>query len=97
LESALAKPEEPVAVSEDMLYKATITLMQMEPIYWEGPIYEIKRATWFISSSTGFIPCELSLADQLEEGYLKVKPWTKIKGNEFKKSNEALEPKVEYV
>lgn len=44
-------------------------------MYWLGPIYEVRRGTWFYQEGSTLRPCDENLATQLEEGYLKVKPF----------------------
>lgn len=48
---------------------------ELAPIYWLGPVYDVRRGSWFYQESSGLRPCEENLAAQLEEGYLKCKPW----------------------
>ncbi|KAI8992095.1 hypothetical protein BDF20DRAFT_86566 [Mycotypha africana] len=57
-----------VPVNEDHLFEVDVTERTISPVYWEGPTYEVRRATWFMQSD-GWIPCEESLAEQLELGY----------------------------
>ena len=65
-----------VPVNEDYLFNVHIEKRELEPAYWLGPIYEVKRGSWFFQeSSTVLKPCDENLANQLEEGYLKVAPW----------------------
>ncbi|KAF2640104.1 DDHD-domain-containing protein [Massarina eburnea CBS 473.64] len=61
-----------VAVNEDYLFDVEIETRELAPAYWLGPVYDVKRGTWFTPDGE---PCEEHLATQLEEGYLKVKPW----------------------
>ena len=64
-----------VYVNEDHLFKVNIRERVVTPIYWEGPIYEIRRGTWFTSESGLLKPLDENVATQIEEGYLKVKPF----------------------
>ena len=64
-----------VAVNEDYLFDVDIQERELSPVYWLGPVYEVRRGTWFFQESSGLRPCEENLAAQLEEGYLKTKPW----------------------
>ena len=61
-----------VPVNEDYLFDVEIETRELAPAYWLGPVYDVKRGTWFGPDGE---PCEEHLANQLEEGYLKVKPW----------------------
>ncbi|KAG5979653.1 hypothetical protein E4U55_004922 [Claviceps digitariae] len=68
-----------VAVNEDYLFDVDIEERELAPIYWLGPIYEVRRGTWFFPEGSGLRPCEENLAAQLEEGYLKTKPWLTVR------------------
>ncbi|KAL4733287.1 DDHD domain-containing protein [Aspergillus similis] len=75
--SPQAVEDEPVKVpvNEDYLFDVNISRRELCPAYWVGPVYEVRRGTWFIQEGSTIKPCEENLAAQLEEGYLKVKPW----------------------
>ncbi|PLB47011.1 phosphatidic acid-preferring phospholipase A1 [Aspergillus steynii IBT 23096] len=64
-----------VAVNEDYLFDVDVERRELCPAYWVGPVYEVRRGTWFFQDGSSIKPCEENLATQLEEGYLKVKPW----------------------
>ncbi|KAJ0418121.1 DDHD domain-containing protein [Aspergillus carlsbadensis] len=64
-----------VPVNEDYLFDVNINRRELGPSYWVGPVYEVRRGTWFFQEGSTIRPCEENLATQLEEGYLKVKPW----------------------
>jgi hypothetical protein len=64
-----------VPVNEDFLFDVDIVERELGPVYWLGPIYEVRRGTWFYQEGSTLRPCEENLAAQLEEGYLKTKPW----------------------
>jgi hypothetical protein len=64
-----------VAVHEDFLFDVDIERRELAPVYWLGPIYEVRRGTWFFQEGSVLRPCEENLAAQLEEGYLKIKPF----------------------
>ncbi|KAI1133388.1 DDHD domain-containing protein [Nemania abortiva] len=64
-----------VPVNEDFLFDVNIEQRELAPVYWLGPIYEVRRGTWFYQEGSTLRPCEENLAAQLEEGYLKTKPW----------------------
>ncbi|KAK2762779.1 hypothetical protein FQN54_000953 [Arachnomyces sp. PD_36] len=64
-----------VPVNEDYLFDVDVKRRELAPAYWLGPIYEVRRGTWFFQDGSGLKPCEENLATQLEEGFLKVKPW----------------------
>ncbi|KAL1840627.1 hypothetical protein VTJ49DRAFT_278 [Mycothermus thermophilus] len=64
-----------VPVNEDFLFDVNIEDRELAPVYWDGPVYEVRRGSWFYSEGSALRPCEENLAAQLEEGYLKIKPW----------------------
>lgn len=64
-----------VPVNEDFLFDVDIERRELAPTYWLGPIYEVRRGSWFYQEGSSLRPCEENLANQLEEGYLKIKPW----------------------
>lgn len=64
-----------VPVNEDFLFDVDIERRELAPTYWLGPIYEVRRGSWFYQEGSSLRPCEENLASQLEEGYLKIKPW----------------------
>lgn len=63
-------------VNEDFLFDVDIEERELAPVYWLGPVYDVRRGSWFYQEGSTLRPCEENLAAQLEEGYLKVKPWT---------------------
>lgn len=64
-----------VPVNEDFLFDVDIEARELAPTYWLGPIYDVRRGSWFYQEGSSLRPCDENLAIQLEEGYLKVKPW----------------------
>ncbi|CAN8106391.1 unnamed protein product [Discula destructiva] len=64
-----------VPVNEDFLFDVDIERRELAPVYWLGPIYDVRRGSWFYQEGSSLRPCEENLAAQLEEGYLKCKPW----------------------
>jgi hypothetical protein len=73
-ESAQQVPTK-VPVNEDYLFDVDVGQRELSPAYWMGPVYEVRRGTWFFQDGSGLKPCEENLATQLEEGYLKLRPW----------------------
>lgn len=78
-----------VPVNEDFLFDVDIGARELAPVYWLGPIYEVRRGSWFYQEGSAVRPCEENLATQLEEGYLKVKPfrYPKASGKVISDSN----------
>lgn len=64
-----------VPVQEDFLFDVDVEKREIAPVYWLGAIYEVCRGSWFYQEGTTLRPCEENLAAQLEEGYLKIKPF----------------------
>jgi hypothetical protein len=64
-----------VPVNEDYLFDVDVDKRELSSAYWLGPVYEVRRGTWFFQEGSALKPCEENLATQLEEGYLKAKPW----------------------
>lgn len=64
-----------VPVNEDYLFDVDVEARELAPAYWLGPVYDVRRGTWFYQDGSTQRPCDENLAAQLEEGYLKVKPW----------------------
>lgn len=64
-----------IPVHEDFLFDVDIEKRELSPVYWLGPIYDVRRGSWFFHEGSVLRPCEENLATQLEEGYLKVKPF----------------------
>ncbi|KAI0134104.1 DDHD domain-containing protein [Xylariales sp. AK1849] len=65
-----------VPVHEDFLFDVDVMERELAPVYWLGPIYDVRRGSWFYQEGSTLRPCEENLSAQLEEGYLKIKPWT---------------------
>lgn len=64
-----------VPVNEDFLFDVDVEQRELAPAYWLGPVYDVRRGTWFYQDSSTQRPCDENLAAQLEEGYLKVRAW----------------------
>ncbi|KAG5417160.1 hypothetical protein I9W82_004793 [Candida metapsilosis] len=83
------KSEKPVEVNEDKLFEVDIAKFELSPVYWDGPVYEVRRGLWFTNDGT---PLPNSISKKLEQGYNSVKPYLfkssvgekKSKGNKQK-------------
>lgn len=64
-----------VPVNEDYLFDVDVENRELAPAYWHGPVYDVRRGTWFYQDGSVQRPCDENLAMQLEEGYLKLKAW----------------------
>lgn len=75
LDRDASKQRVTVPVNEDYLFDVDIERRELAPAYWLGPIYDVRRGSWFYSESAGLRPCDENLATQLEIGYLLKEPW----------------------
>ncbi|KAI5850613.1 DDHD domain-containing protein [Tricharina praecox] len=80
-----------VPVNEDYLFDVDIKRRELGPVYWEGPVYEVKRGTWFYQEGR---PCDENLATQIEEGYLNLKPFRTVVAAATKEQPEAKPSKT---
>lgn len=82
-----------VPVNEDYLFDVDIEKRELMPTYWLGPVYDVRRGTWFFQDGANLRPCDENLATQLEEGYLKVQPWkTPVAGDQRSSSQPRTRP-----
>ncbi|KAF2664566.1 DDHD-domain-containing protein [Microthyrium microscopicum] len=72
---ATAQDSVRIPVNEDYLFDVDIERRELAPAYWLGPVYDVRRGTWFSLESGALKPLEENLANQLEDGYLKTQPW----------------------
>ncbi|KAE9990187.1 hypothetical protein Vi05172_g12602 [Venturia inaequalis] len=70
-----------VPVNEDYLFDVDVERRELAPAYWLGPVYDVRRGTWFFQEGATLRPCDENLATQLEEGFLKLKAWKFPKAN----------------
>jgi hypothetical protein len=54
-----------VPVNEDFLFDVDIDNRELAPTYWLGPVYDVRRATWFYQDGASSRPCDENLAHQL--------------------------------
>ncbi|KAI9783477.1 MAG: hypothetical protein M1816_001359 [Peltula sp. TS41687] len=64
-----------VPCNEDYLFEVSLKERELAPAYWLGPVYKVIRGSWFTVEGSNLRPCDETLATQLEEGYLKIKPF----------------------
>ena len=81
-----------VPVNEDYLFDVDVDKRELAPTYWLGPIYEVRRGSWFYQEGSSLRPCDENLASQLEEGYLKIKPW-RYETNTVQRSSSLSRPR----
>ncbi|KAH4109069.1 hypothetical protein HBH98_230230 [Parastagonospora nodorum] len=79
-----------VSVNEDYLFDVEIETRELAPAYWLGPVYDVKRGAWFTPDGEAV---DEGLAMQLEEGYLKVKPW-RLEKPEEKEKRSVSQPRT---
>lgn len=58
-----------ISVLDDRLFEVDIVKRTLTPIYWEGPVFEVRRGTWFITDGSDQQPCPESLAKEIERLY----------------------------
>lgn len=88
-----------VPVNEDFLFDVDIEKRELAPVYWLGPVYDVRRGSWFYQEGSTIRPCEENLAAQLEEGYLKCKPWLypgelEVRPTKRRRINSWLAPRI---
>jgi len=71
-------PYTKVPVNEDYLFDVDIPSRELGPTFWLGNVYDVRRGTWFFVEGANLRPCDENLAVQLEEGYLRTKPWKSV-------------------
>lgn len=91
---AASKDDTNVPVNEDFLFDVNIEKRELMPAYWLGPVYEVRRGSWFFQEGSNHRPCEENLAAQLEEGYLKIKPWMNPTHSRSRSSADHIAPKT---
>ena len=74
-----------VEVNEDRLFQVDFPSMQLKSVYWNGPVYEVRRVTWFTSDG---VPLENDISKELEDNFNTTKPW------EFKNEEKARQLEV---
>lgn len=60
-----------VSVLEDQLFEVDVQARTLLPVYWEGPVFEVRRGTWFEGEGDKQMPLPESLANELETFYNK--------------------------
>lgn len=74
LEQGFLVSKDSVDVKEDHLFLVDLKKMQMSPVYWPGPVYEVRRGKWFVS---GGKPLSGAMADLLDKAYEVLEPVAK--------------------
>lgn len=72
LEKAFHSKSSCVTVKEDQLFQVRMDSMALESVYWPGPVYEVRRGTWFTRDGT---PLEPKIAEALENAYNSIQPF----------------------
>lgn len=83
-----------VPVNEDYLFDVDVEQRELGPAYWLGPVYDVRRGTWFYQEGAVQRPCDENLAAQLEEGYLKVKAWRLQSPDTKQKQRSVSQPRA---
>lgn len=55
-----------VVVNDDRLMAADVERLTLSALYWDGPVYAIRRGLWFSSDGS---PLNLALSEELEVGW----------------------------
>ncbi|KAK6198146.1 DDHD domain-containing protein [Scheffersomyces amazonensis] len=76
-----------VEVNEDKLFQVNLVEFTLSPVYWDGPIYEVRRGTWF---GTDGIPLPMNVSQLIEKGYRDMKPYLFEKHEAEKPNKEVL-------
>lgn len=71
IEQAFLAKKDLIDVKEDHLFLVDLKKMELAPVYWPGPVYEVRRGKWF---TTGGTPLSAKLADRLDEAYEVLQP-----------------------
>ncbi|EEH18354.1 hypothetical protein PABG_00917 [Paracoccidioides brasiliensis Pb03] len=69
------EPDAIIPVGISRLHSVELPNLEMKPIYW-NPIHDVSsviRATWFYKNT--MLPVEPEIANQLEAGYMYMRPW----------------------
>ncbi|KAI9189842.1 hypothetical protein H9P43_001275 [Blastocladiella emersonii ATCC 22665] len=72
-----------VMLGDEQLFEVDVDAMVRYPLYWPGPVVEVRRALWFAPTGLGgkWIPVDAALNRQVEDGYQRVRPWQyKVQG-----------------
>lgn len=80
LEQAFHDRKSSVDVKEDHLFMVDLDKMHLLPVYWPGPVYEVRRGKWFTSGGN---PLSAKLTDGLDRAYDSVQPVEQIQDEEL--------------
>lgn len=82
-----------IKVSEDELFCVDFNKMELKPIYWDGPSYEVRRGIWFDNSNIPISETLSSEIDNLSNKFKKDNPDTwifKLETNKYKEIKYVL-------
>lgn len=71
-----------VLVKSDLLYEVNVETKTIAPAYWPGPVFEIRRGTWFYDGSEGFVPFPKDVSESNELAYSQKQEKVDIGNNE---------------
>lgn len=83
LEMAYKNKRAAVEVKEDRLFEVVLDEMALKTIYWDGPVYEVRRGTWFTTDGS---PLSEKLTAKIEQGYEEIRAYD-LKENSGEKSD----------
>lgn len=72
LEKAFRTGDKIVEVKEDRLFQVDVKKFCLSPVFWEGPVYEVRRGTWFDKNG---VPLRADIADKIESAYSQNQPY----------------------
>ncbi|GMM37907.1 putative carboxylic ester hydrolase [Saccharomycopsis crataegensis] len=81
------KPYAKVPVNEDNLFEADIQNFTLTSIYWDGPVYGIRRGLWFDNEG---VPLTNEMSMQIEQGYQALKPSKTQPANQLETAETAI-------
>jgi hypothetical protein len=63
-----------LSIGDDGLFGVNVKTFEWGPIYWDGPIYEVRRGIWFEPKGAGgiYIPFNHNVTKQIEDGFKKL-------------------------
>lgn len=72
LEKALALRKDVEYVRQDELFQVNLEQMHISPVYWPGPVFEVRRSVWFGADNE---PLGEEIDARLERAYTEQKPF----------------------
>lgn len=64
-------PDRKVLVKEDGLFHVDLDRREVAPVYWQGPVFDVRRGLWFYHNGGKPSPCSEQLGLEIESFYQK--------------------------